>query len=79
MHQYKIVVYEYNEDGSVGAMIITHYADDPEKAEQYCNQYGSQYIINDDGTKRKVYKVDLHLLCYKLCSDKTAFFNQFKA
>lgn len=75
MHQYKIEIYNYTEAGSVGALIATRYADNPEQARLICAEYDS--IKQPNGMK--AHKVDLHILCYKLCSDKAAFFAQFQA
>lgn len=80
MHQYKIEIFKYKENGSVGELFTTIYADNPEQARLRCAEYENQYFINEDGSKGfKMYKVDLHILCYKFCADKAAFFDQFKA
>lgn len=75
MHQYKIEIYEYTEAGSLGALIATRYADNPEQARLICADY--ERIKQPNGMK--AHKVDLHVLCYKLCTDKAAFFSQFQA
>lgn len=75
MHQFKIEVFEYTEKGSLGNIVATRYADNPENARLICAEYEGQ--MQESGFKK--YKVNLHLLCYKLCADKTAFFAQFQA
>lgn len=75
MHQFRIDVYEYTEAGSLGGIIVTRYADTPEQARLICAEYEKEKQAN--GMKK--YKVELHLLCYKLCADKAAFFAQFQA
>lgn len=80
MHQYKIEVYNYTEGGSIGELFATRYADNPEQARLICAEFDNQYRENEDGTRgMKMYKVNLHILCYKYCADKEAFFAQFKA
>lgn len=80
MHQYKIEIRRYKEDGSVGELFTTIYADNQEQARLKCAEYENQHFIKEDGTKGfKMYKVNLYLLCYKLCADKAAFFAQFEA
>lgn len=81
MHQFKIEVYFYTEKGSVGALAATRYADNPEQARLICQEYESQYQVDADGnaTTMKMYQVRLHILCYKLCQDRAAFFAQFQA
>ena len=75
MHQYKIEVFAYTEAGSLGKLVSTRYADNPEQARLICAEYESQAQENG----MKAYKVDLHILCYKYCADKGAFFAQFQA
>lgn len=75
MHQYKIEVFAYTEAGSLGALVATRYADNPEQARLICAEYEAQKQENG----MKAYKVDLNILCYKLCTDKAAFFAQFQA
>lgn len=84
MHQYKIEVFKYNADGSLGERYETKYADTAEVAEMICREYdGYQTITDEEGnevlTGNRKYKVNMYLLCYKLCADKDAFFAQFKA
>lgn len=80
MHLYKIEIFNYKENGSVGELISTRYADNPEQARLICSEYENQYHVNEDGSRgMKMYKVDLHLLCYKLCADKKAYFAQYQA
>ena len=85
MHQYKIEVFAYTAEGAVGNLITTRYADNPEQARLICAEYENQYGVavdeegNEYSTGSKVYQVRLHLLCYKLCQDKTMFFAQFQA
>ena len=75
MKQYKIEVFAYTEVGSVGSLIATRYADSTEQARLICAEYEAQ--MQDNGMK--ACKVDLHILCYKKCNDKAAFFAQFQA
>lgn len=75
MHQYKIEVFAYTEAGSLGKLVTTRYADNQEQARIICAEYEAQKQENG----MKAYKVDLHILCYKLCTDKAAFFSQFQA
>ena len=81
MHQYKIEIFLYTSAGAVGELYTTRYADNPEQARLICAEYENQYQFDDEGnrTNNKVYKVNLHILCYKLCADKAAFFAQFQA
>ncbi len=89
MHQYKIEIYRYTEDGAVGALVATKYADNPEQARLICQDYENLYqtrvVVDEDGTEtevrtgNKMYKVCLYILCYKLCQDRAAFFAQFQA
>ena len=81
MHQYKIEIFAYTAEGAVGALVTTRYADNPEQARLICAEYENQYQVDEDGnrTGNKVYQVRLHLLCYKLCQDRAAFFAQFQA
>lgn len=81
MHQYKIEVFMYTPAGAVGELFTTRYADTPEQARLICAEYENQYQVDADGKKtgNKVYQVRLHLLCYKLCQDRAAFFAQFQA
>ena len=75
MHQYKIEIYEYNENGSLGRKIATRYADNHEQAKSICEEYDNEKQENG----MKAYKTVLHILCYKVCNDKEAFFAQFLA
>lgn len=81
MHQYKIEIFAYTPEGAVGGLVTTRYADNPEQARLICAEYDGQYQVDEDGnrTGHKVYQVRLHLLCYKLCQDRAAFFAQFQA
>lgn len=81
MHQYKIEIFLYNSNGSVGELFTTRYADNPEQARLICAEYENQYQLDENGEKtaHKMYQVRLHLLCYKLCADRAAFFAQFMA
>lgn len=81
MHQYKIEIYSYNENGSIGSLVTTRYADNPEQARLICAEYENQYQLDTDGNKTsvKMYQIKLHTLCYKQCSDRAAFFAQFQA
>lgn len=81
MHQFKIEVYAYNKNGSVGDIVTTCYADNPEQARLLCTEYEKKYQMDEDGnpTTMKAYHVRLHILCYKLCQDWAAFFAQFQA
>ena len=81
MHQYKIEIFAYTPEGAVGALVATRYADNPEQARLICTEYENQYQLDENGnrTGNKVYQVRLHLLCYKLCQDRAAFFAQFQA
>lgn len=75
MHQYKIEIFAYTENGAVGALVTTTYADNPEQARLICAEYETAQQENG----QKAYQVRLHILCYKLCSDRAAFFAQFQA
>lgn len=81
MHQYKIEIYAYTPEGAVGNIVTTRYADNPEHARLICAEYENQYQVDENGNKtaNKVYQVRLHLLAYKLCQDRAAFFAQFQA
>lgn len=85
MHQYKIEIFNYTESGSVGSLLTVRYADDHEQAKLICSEYDNVYqtTIDEEGneirTNMKAYQVRLHLLCYKLCQDRNAFFAQFQA
>lgn len=81
MHQYKIEIFAYTTEGAVGALVATRYADNPEQARLICSEYDGRYMVDEDGlaTEQKAYQVRLHLLCYKLCQDRAAFFAQFQA
>lgn len=81
MHQFKIEIFFYKANGSVGELAATRYADNPEQARLICQEYENQYQGDADGntTTMKKYQVRLHLLCYKLCQDRAAFFAQFQA
>lgn len=85
MHEYKIEIFYYTEQGAIGEKYKTLYADNPEQAKLICDEYGKEYQtrVNEDGeevrTGNKKYKVDLYLLAYKKCEDKNAFFNNFIA
>lgn len=81
MHQYRISIYEYKSNGSLGGLVMQKYADSPEQARLICEDYDRQKQKDSEGneTNMKAYKVELHLLCYKLCEDKSAFFAQFQA
>ena len=49
------------------------------------HQYKTKIVTAEDGTEtevhtgNKMYQVRLHILCYKLCQDRAAFFAQFQA
>ena len=81
MHQYKIEIFAYTPEGAVGALAATRYADNPEQARLICSEYDGRYMEDENGlvTGQKAYQVRLHLLCYKLCQDRAAFFAQFQA
>lgn len=85
MHQYKIVITNYTESGALGSLYAIKYADNAEEAKLICDDFSSQkqVIVNEDGetveTSLKRYKVELYLLCYKLCQDQNAFFSQWQA
>ncbi len=81
MHQYKIEIFKYNGNGSVGDLFTTRYADNPEQARLICSEYANQYQLDAEGnrTNNKMYRVNLHILCYKLCADKDAYFAQYQA
>lgn len=83
MHQYKIKITKYSEEGSLTNDYICKYADTPENAKNICYEYDKlKYETIDDEGKvvigGKMYKVDLYILCYKY-TDKTTFFEQFEA
>lgn len=75
MHEFKIEVFAYSESGAPGQLVSTRYADSPEQARLICQDYDMQKYDNG----MKMYKTNLHLLYYKLCADKAAFFAQFQA
>lgn len=75
MNQYKIIVTEYNEKGSLTNISSVYYRDTVEQAEQLYNQYKSQ--VQESGMK--AYQVKLYTICYKNIADAEAFFDQFKA
>lgn len=81
MHQYKIEVFRYESGGSVGGIVTTRYADNPEQARLICAEYDRQYQTDESGesTGLKAFQVRLYTLCYKICQDKAAFFAQFEA
>lgn len=74
MHQYKIEIYTYTEQGAVGPLETTEYCDTPERAQAICRQY--ERMRQENGMK--AYRAELYLQCYKLCGDKNAFFAQFQ-
>ena len=84
MHQYKIEVFNYTTEGSVGTLASTHYADNPEQARLIANQYRSEYQTTVDADSNEVkinmkkYQVRLHILCYKLCEDMDKYFAQYQ-
>lgn len=83
MHQYKIKVIKYSENGALTNEIISQYADNPEQAKNICYEYDKKKYESEDeeGNKiigGKMYKVELHILCYKI-TDKDTFFAQFEA
>lgn len=75
MHPYKIEVFNYTQEGAVGEPETTRYADNPEQARLICREYEGRK--QENGLKK--FKVELHILCYKLCPDKQTFFDQFRA
>lgn len=81
MHQYKIEIYNYNPNGSLGKLLITRYADNPEQARLICSEYENTTQTDDEGnpTSMKAFQVRLFTLSYKRCQDKAAFFAQFEA
>lgn len=81
MHQYKIEIYAYKPNGSIGSLVTTRYADNPEHARLICAEYENQMQMDADGnpTTTKAYKVNLYILAYKAVADKNAFFAQFTA
>ena len=81
MHHYKIEIYAYKPNGSIGSLVTTRYADNPEHARLICAEYDSQMQMDEQGnpTTMKAYKVNLYILAYKAVADKTAFFAQFTA
>lgn len=78
MHQYKIVIYRYNFNGSVGDYVTTYYADDAEKVSNICRQHDG-YQVDEDGnsTGNRIYKVEIYTLGYNLV-DKSALFELHK-
>lgn len=85
MHQYRIDIFKYSPAGAVEGLYATRYADNPEQARMICEEFDQQKqsTFDENGievpTEMKKFQVRLYLLCYKLCSDKAAFFAQFQA
>lgn len=77
MHQYRIEIFENNEQNGVAATAptITRYADDHEAARMICEEFAGQ-IWESNGWKR--YTVKLSVLCYKNVN-RADFFAQFQA
>jgi len=82
MHQYKVKITKYSEEGALTNEIISKYADNPENAKNICYEYDKlKYeTVNEEGQVvigNKMYKVELYILCYKF-TDKDTFFAQFE-
>lgn len=73
MHQYKIVIFEYLEDGSILKQ-TPRYFDSPEQAKVCYEQYHG--VKRPDGMSK--YRVDFYVCVYKAVSDPAAFFAQFE-
>lgn len=76
MHQYRIEVYENNEETGAASNkpVLTRYADNHEDARMICEEFANQTYAN--GWKK--YAVRLSVLCYKGV-DRVDFFAQFQA
>lgn len=80
MHNYKIKITSYTEEGAVTNDYFVKYADTEEQAQNICYEYDKQKFIKEDGTQGfKMYKVELFVNTYKKIDDKDAFFKQFEA
>jgi len=85
MHQYKIRMTKYSEEGSLMANdYIEKFADNVEQAKAIVYEYDKmkyQTVNEETGEVTvggKMYKVELMLHCYKV-TDKAAYFAQFEA
>ena len=76
MHQFRIEVYEYNEDATSANTIttLTRYADNHEDARMIYQEFREQR--QENGNRK--YQVKLAVLCYKYTAADT-FFAQFQA
>lgn len=76
MHQYRIEVCEYNEEGNNANPIpmITRYADNHEDARMICAEFSNQK--QENGNRK--YQVKLYILCYKMVA-KDTYFAQYSA
>lgn len=80
MHQYKIEVYSYNANGSMGKLYTVKYADNPETAERIMDDYKNVMQTDDEGNPTfKAYDVRLYCIAYKRIQNPTDFFANFKA
>lgn len=73
MHQYKVKITKYSEEGGLTNEVISQYADNPEQAKNICYQYDKEKYENNG----KMYKVELYILVYKL-TNKDTFLAQFE-
>lgn len=86
MNQYKIEIYSYKPNGSIGGLVETRYADNPEEVSSFCRDYESQHQYVEDAetgelvqSNMKAYKAELYVLCYKKLSNKDVFLANFEA
>ena len=84
MHKYKIEILNLDDNGSVLDTYKVEYADDEERAELVVNAYVNKKrsVLNEnEEVVREVnaYKVNLYVMVYKMITDKSAFFRNFKA
>lgn len=76
MHQFKIEISPYEENGAPTNIIEdTRYADNFEQARLIVATYSA--MKHENGNKK--YKVTLYSLAYKIIADKDGFFAQFQA
>lgn len=83
MHQYKIIYWEYSDEGALTSRKHVLYADTAEQAQNRFEELNAQYRdVFDPETGEKVrtvkaYKVTFHVATYKQVEDAAAFFAQF--
>lgn len=79
MESYKIKLTKYSEAGALTTETTIMYANNVEEARNICDEYGKQRYEGENGSVgTKIWKVELLVLCYKLITDKDAFFALFE-